>query len=277
MSLRNHAAGLMRTILNDSVCAMGWPIILIAPDGFQSPEPLVGRSQDIAQIIDPDTGQAVTGRLASASLAIKDIVDAGYPGLPRNIEDTAQKPWRVQFDDELGNTYHFKVVESNPDRTLGNLVLLLEGYKPPAPTPTTCVPTHMDDTFWRDINRYVWVPGPPQQWRLPNAGTLAAIEVATSGPNVGWQIDYRPSTMWITLSAANETSFPFNVEVYVETQGDITIATYLLTMTGPDPVVGEVPLDWDLAFSGAAFTRLTVFVDGLPVQAPDIDCIGFVD
>ena len=130
MPLRTHAADLMRTILNDDVCAFGWPLVLIDPQGFSSELPLMGRSQDIAQIIDPDTGQAVSGRMASAVLAIKDIVDAGYTGLPKNIADTAQKPWLVNFDDELGNTYYFKVAESNPDRTLGDVVMLLEGYTP---------------------------------------------------------------------------------------------------------------------------------------------------
>lgn len=130
MTLRAHAAEVLRTIANDTEGAFGWPIVLTAPDGFASVESLVGRSQDIAQVIDPDTGQPVSGRLASASLVIQDILDAGYTELPRAIANTAQKPWLVTFDDINGVSHTFKVSESNPDRTLGVVNLLLECYVP---------------------------------------------------------------------------------------------------------------------------------------------------
>jgi len=129
MALRDHAAEVWRTITNDEACAMGWPVVLTDPAGFSPAEPLIGRSQDIAQVIDPDTGQMVSGRLATASLCIQDILDAGFSELPRNIPDTTIKPWLVAFDDLRGNTFTFKVVESNPDRTLDNIIVHLEAYE----------------------------------------------------------------------------------------------------------------------------------------------------
>lgn len=129
MSLREHAAEVLRVIANDQDCAMGWPIVLTNPAGFTPAEPLIGRTQDIAQVIDPDTGQVVSGRLATAVLIIQDILDAGFTELPRNISDTSIKPWLVGFDDINGNAHTFKVVESNPDRTLGEVILHLEYYE----------------------------------------------------------------------------------------------------------------------------------------------------
>jgi hypothetical protein len=92
---------------------------------------MVGRSQDIAQVIDPDTGQAVSGRMATVVLHQQDIVDQGYPGMPEGVPDTSKKPWVVQFDDERGNTHTFKVSECNPDNALCDVVLHLEVYKLP--------------------------------------------------------------------------------------------------------------------------------------------------
>lgn len=131
MGLREVAERDLGRIVEDRRGGFGWEIVLTAPDGFASPEPLTGLSQDIAQVIDPDTGQAVSGRLASASLRISTVLAAGYTTLPRGIADSQVKPWRVSFLDINGaGPYEFKVVESNPDRTTGMVVLILEAYKP---------------------------------------------------------------------------------------------------------------------------------------------------
>ena len=131
MGLRELAARDLARISGDRDTGFGWEIVLTDPAGYTSPEPLIGLSQDIAQLIDPETGQPVSGRLASASIAMSAIVDGGYSSLPKGIADGAMKPWRVSFLDIAGDgPYEFKVVESNPDRTAGNLVLLLEAYNP---------------------------------------------------------------------------------------------------------------------------------------------------
>lgn len=129
MGLRQLAEQDLGAILEDSVTGFGWPITLTAPDGTFGA--LTGFSDDIAQIIDPDTGQVVSGRLASAALRTAAIA-AALPGkgLPVGVADAASKPWLVAFDDINGNPYTFKVAQSNPDRAIGLITLLLEFYTP---------------------------------------------------------------------------------------------------------------------------------------------------
>jgi hypothetical protein len=128
MSLRRTAKTDLNTILNDSTTGFGWPITVTSPKGIR--KPLTGFSDDIAQLIDPDTGQAVSGRLISAALTIADIMAVfSTEGLPKGIEDKTSKPWIVEFDDLDGNSYKFKVAKSNPDRMLGLLTMMLEFYE----------------------------------------------------------------------------------------------------------------------------------------------------
>ena len=127
MSLRAVAETDLGVILEDGVFGFGWPITITDPAG--TVKPLTGFSDDISQIIDPDTGQAVSGRLASVALRISSLTAAGL-GLPVSIADSTSKPWLITFDDINGNAFTFKVSQSNPDRALGLVVCLLELYQP---------------------------------------------------------------------------------------------------------------------------------------------------
>lgn len=126
MGLRTQAEADLEFILEDAVFGFGYSITVTDPDGLS--KPLTGFSNDIAQIIDPDTGQAVSGRLASAVLRISSLTAAGL-GLPVGIPETTLKPWLITFDDINGNPFTFKVSQSNPDRSLGIVSLILELYK----------------------------------------------------------------------------------------------------------------------------------------------------
>lgn len=126
MGLRELAEADLGLILEDGVTGFGWPITVIDPAGLS--KPLTGFSDDIAQVIDPDTGVAVNGRLVSVALRISSLVAADL-GLPQGIADTGSKPWVVTFNDINGNAYRFKVAQSNPDRALGLVICLLELYK----------------------------------------------------------------------------------------------------------------------------------------------------
>ena len=127
MGLRTQAEADLEFILEDDIYGFGYPIVVTDPDELS--KPLTGYSNDIAQIIDPDTGQAVSGRLASAVLRISSLTAAGL-GLPVGIAETALKPWLIKFDDINGNEFTFKVSQSNPDRSLGIVSLILELYQP---------------------------------------------------------------------------------------------------------------------------------------------------
>lgn len=126
MGLRDLAEKDLGRILEDDARGFGWPITLTDPAGLSSTG-LVGFSDDIGQLIDPDTGALVNGRLASVALRISSLILQGF-ALPRGVADQASKPWVVTFDDINGTAHTFKVRQANPDRALGMVVCILEGY-----------------------------------------------------------------------------------------------------------------------------------------------------
>lgn len=128
MGLRQIAEADLGTILEDDVTGFGFAIIITDPAGNSGAGPLVGTPVDISQLIDPDTGQAVSGRLASCSIRMASLIASGL-GIPKGITDSAAKPWTAEFDDINGNMRRYKVSQSNPDSALGVVILLLEAYE----------------------------------------------------------------------------------------------------------------------------------------------------
>lgn len=126
MGLREQAALDSIAILNDED-GFAWPITITDPGGTSAL--LNGFSNDIAETIDPETGMAVSGRLASVALHMRDLAAAGL-GIPKAIDDEDSLPWVVTFDDILGVPWTFKVQESNPDRSIGVVTCTLETYNP---------------------------------------------------------------------------------------------------------------------------------------------------
>ena len=126
--LREQAETDLAGILEDGVYGFGWPITVIDPAEVSAA--LVGFSNDVAMVIDPETGQAVSGRSASVALRISSLTAAGLE-LPKGVSDAGSKPWRVNFDDINGAPHTFKVSQSNPDRALGVVTCLLEVYTAP--------------------------------------------------------------------------------------------------------------------------------------------------
>lgn len=127
MGLREQAAADLVTILEDTADGFGWPITVTDPD--QNSATLSGFSTDVSQTIDPQTGQLVSGRLASVALPIASLTAAGL-GLPANVSDGSRNPWVIRFNDTAGTEHVWKVSEAMPDRALGVIVCLLEPYKP---------------------------------------------------------------------------------------------------------------------------------------------------
>ncbi len=126
MGLRQLAETDLGLILEDSLTGFGRPVTVTDPAGAS--RTLTGLSNDIAQIIDPDTGQAVSGRSASVALRISSLAAVGL-ALPRGIAYSGSKPWVIEFYDINGNPYKFKISQSNPDRALGIVTCLLELYE----------------------------------------------------------------------------------------------------------------------------------------------------
>lgn len=113
--------------LNDDVYGFGSTINLTDPDLFSAD--VVGRTNDISFAIDPNTGEAVSGRTATIAIDMQELTDKGFSSLPAAQSDKTKKPWIVEFDDEQGNTHVFTVLEGNPDRTLGIVLCTLQFYK----------------------------------------------------------------------------------------------------------------------------------------------------
>lgn len=128
MGLRDTAEADLAFIMEDDTHGFGYPIILIAPDGTEYPD-LVGFSNDIAEMIDPDTGVAVSGRQASIALRQSTMIARGISPIPNAAKDYTKLPWRVRFDSINGVTETFKMVETFPDNALGVVTYLLEGWK----------------------------------------------------------------------------------------------------------------------------------------------------
>lgn len=121
MGLRQIAEQDLEFILENSD-DFGWAIRVIAPSGLF--DDVYGSSTDIGFLIDPDTGQAVSGRSASVAVRISSLTN----GLPEEVTDKTLKPWLVEFKDINGNSYTFKVVKTMPDRTIGVIVCMVELY-----------------------------------------------------------------------------------------------------------------------------------------------------
>ena len=113
-------------ILEDDVSGFGYAIKVTDPTGIEAD--LKGFSNDISQLIDPDTGQAVSGGLVTVTLPVSSIEASVLTGIPVGVAEKTAKPWLVEFDDINGNPGVFKVAKSDRDRGLGIIVLTLETY-----------------------------------------------------------------------------------------------------------------------------------------------------
>lgn len=129
MSLRTVAEQDLGVILESDAYGFRWPITVTDPTGSSS-SGLYGFSDDISQVIDPDTGQLVSSRIATVALRIASLVAQGFTDLPRAVASQTAKPWVVTFDDINGNSFTFKVRQADPDRALGVIVCVLEAYAP---------------------------------------------------------------------------------------------------------------------------------------------------
>ncbi len=124
MSLVDQAAADLAAIFADEQ-GFGVEVFLTTPDGIR-----VGVrafAADVAHLIDPQTGQAVSGRVVSLALPLASLVE--WPGLAAGTVDTDRRPWVVELCDPRGVEHTFRIRETRPDRTLGVLLCFLEPYK----------------------------------------------------------------------------------------------------------------------------------------------------
>lgn len=125
MSLRDLAHEDLQSIIHDDSSG-AVEITITAPD--DSVGVVHGWAQDIYLTIDPGTGAVVSGRQATASVLISDLIALEFDSI-RGVIEATQRPWTVEFSDVNDRLDLFKVVKSNPDNGAGMTVLFLEEYK----------------------------------------------------------------------------------------------------------------------------------------------------
>lgn len=124
MGLRQQARLDTKMILSDRH-GFSWPVVVTDPDGRKAC--IQGFSTDIADLIDPETGQAISGRQAEVSLSMDSLKNVGMAH-PAYVADEGSKPWVMSFKDAEGVSHTFKVMRSAPDRTVGLVLCFLEAY-----------------------------------------------------------------------------------------------------------------------------------------------------
>lgn len=125
MGLREQAATDLITILTDVDGGFGWRVTVQAPDGNRAE--LVGFTSDIAQALDLNTGQLISGRTVSLVLPLAPLLASGLGDI-RVSQDPYRDPWIVQFTDALGRGGQFVITEARPDRTIGAVSCSLTAY-----------------------------------------------------------------------------------------------------------------------------------------------------
>lgn len=123
MGLRDEAADFVREILEDDEGGFGQAITFENPAGETAA--LKGFTTDIAATIDPNTGSVISNRKVTVTVSMAALADAGL-GMPEGKE--SGYPWLVSFADLAGTVSKLKVKETIPDRTLGVVVCVLEGW-----------------------------------------------------------------------------------------------------------------------------------------------------
>lgn len=125
MSLAHDAANDWREIMQSDIGA-SWDCTVISPAGISAP--FLCRVADISQQVNATSDEIAMGRQIVISIVTQDLIDAGFSDV-RGIEHSSEKPWKVYTDDINGVSGTYKVTESNPDRSIGNMVLWLEVIK----------------------------------------------------------------------------------------------------------------------------------------------------
>ena len=125
MSLAQDAANDWTAIMNNDIGAT-WPCTITSPDGVIAE--FKCRYRDISQRIDPGTNQTVSGREVVISISMLDLDCKGMTAI-KGVEDNDKKPWKVSSCDIIGRDGIYKVVETRPDASIGNMVIDLELLK----------------------------------------------------------------------------------------------------------------------------------------------------
>lgn len=112
-------------IMNSDKFGFSTDITLVEPDGTEHSFKSI--ISVIHNLIDPDTGQPVSGYLATASINRLDLNDLGLT-LPEGESSELERPWLVRETNIDGVVVTYKLVRAAPDEANGNILCDLGSY-----------------------------------------------------------------------------------------------------------------------------------------------------
>ncbi|WFS86283.1 hypothetical protein vBVhaSMAG7_066 [Vibrio phage vB_VhaS_MAG7] len=125
MSLLQRLQKDSQRIMNSSKFGFSTDIVLIDPNDVEYP--LKSILTVIHNLIDPDTGQPVSGYLATASINRLDLNALGIT-LPEGVSNELERPWTVRETNIDGVVVTYKITRAAPDEANGNILCDLGSY-----------------------------------------------------------------------------------------------------------------------------------------------------
>lgn len=126
MSLLAEAALDLRSFLEDVDHGFGVRVSVVSPDQVQAT--VTGYSADVGRSMDPETGLAVSGRMAHITVPTAQMLES-FGEIPDGSPDSSQKPWLATVSlPGHPEEQTFRIFRTEPDK-LGCIVCYLEAYE----------------------------------------------------------------------------------------------------------------------------------------------------
>lgn len=125
MSLLQRIQKDSQRIMNSTRFGVSIDIVLLDP--AQVEYPLKSIVTVIHNLVDPDTGQPVSGYLATASINRLDLNALGIT-LPEGVSDERERPWTIRYTNIDGVEITNKITRAAPDEANGNILCDLGSY-----------------------------------------------------------------------------------------------------------------------------------------------------
>ncbi|AUR94068.1 hypothetical protein NVP1191O_09 [Vibrio phage 1.191.O._10N.286.52.B4] len=125
MSLLDRVRKDSTRIMNSERYGTGTDVVLTDSDGIEYPMKAIVAV--VHNLVDPDTGQPVSGYLATASLNRDNIPENKRSAL-EGVSDELQRPWTVRETNIDGVVVTYKITRAAPDEANGNILCDLGSY-----------------------------------------------------------------------------------------------------------------------------------------------------
>ena len=125
MSLLQRIQKDSQRIMNSTRFGVSIDIVLLDP--AQVEYPLKSIVTVIHNLVDPDTGQPVSGYLATASINRLDLNELGI-ALPEGISNELARPWTIRYTNIDNVEITNKITRAAPDEANGNILCDLGSY-----------------------------------------------------------------------------------------------------------------------------------------------------